>query len=120
MENNNEALREMNRITADACAGKMTEEQCRAALENFKDKYGDGLIIKNRLGDIKNQPASEEKLRKLRLIQAQGGTSEETFVEMAKTGRALRKRKIAQIITAIGIAVAVVVLVISLLSALKK
>lgn len=117
MNNIDEALREIDRITNDACDGKLTEIECKKRLDDFKATYGDDLIYGNSLGSIKDEPASKEKLRKLRTIQAQGGTSEETFLEMARTGRKLRKKKIISMIAVIA---TVVVVIAALVSALKN
>lgn len=119
MKNIDEALVEMNRITNDACDGKLTETECKKRLDSFRKKYGDDLIYENSLGNVKNEPASKEKLRKLRSIQAQGGTSEETFIEMARTGRKLRQKKITCMIATIAAIVAVIALIVALVSALK-
>lgn len=120
MNNIDEALKEIDRITNDACDGKLTEVECKKRLDDFKAKYGDDLIYGNSLGSIKDEPASKEKLSKLRTIQAQGGTSEETFIEMARTGRKLRQKKIASMIAAVAAAVAVIAVIGALVSALKS
>ena len=120
MKNIDEALEEMNRITNDACDGKLTETECKKRLDNFRKKYGDDLIYENSLGNIKNEPASKEKLRKLRSIQAQGGTSEETFLEMVRTGRKLRQKKIICMVAAIAAIVAIIAVIVAFISALKS
>ena len=120
MKNNDEALEAMNRITEDACNGKLTEVECKRQFDAFREKYGDDLIYENTLGNLKNEPASKEKLRKLRSIQAQGGTSEETFLEMARTGRKLRQKKIACLVAAIAGIAAVIAVIAAVVAALKN
>lgn len=120
MENIDEALKEINFIINDACDGKLTETVCQKRLDEFKAKYGDGLIRGKPLGVIKDEPASREKLRKLRIMRAQGETSEETLLEMARTGRKLRQRKFIRMIATITAVVAVVAIVVAVVSALKK
>ena len=119
MKSIDDALKEIDRITNDACSGKLSEAECKKRLDDFKATYGDDLIYGNSLGSIKSEPASKEKLRKLRIIQAQGGTSEETFIEMARTGRKLRQKKITCMIATIAAIVAVIALIVALVSALK-
>lgn len=119
MKNIDVALEEMNRITNDACDGKLTETECKQRLDSFRKKYGDDLFYENSLGDVKNEPASKEKLRKLRGIQAQCGTSEETFLEMARTGRKLRQKKIIYMVTVIAAVAAAVAIIITFMSASK-
>lgn len=116
MRNIDEGLEELKRFTDEACAGALTEERCRARFAEFKKQYGD-LVYEYNLGAIKNEPASKEKLLKLRSIQAQGGTSEDVFLEMARTGRKLRKKKtvgIVAVITSIVAVVAIIALIVSL------
>ena len=119
MENIDNALREIELIVNDACDGKLTEAVCRERLAAFKAKYGDSLIHGSPLGEIKHKPASKEKLRRLQIKRAQGCTSEEIFVEMARTGRKLRQRKITCMIATIAAIVAVIALIAALVSALK-
>lgn len=119
MKNIDEALKEMNRITNDACDGKLTETECKKRLDSFRKKYGDDIFYENSLGDVKNEPASKEKLRKLRGIQAQAGTSEETFLEMARTGRKLRQKKIIYTVAAIAAIAAAVAIIITIVSGSK-
>lgn len=116
MKNIVEAIDELNAIKTDACAGKLTENGCKKKLELFINKYGDDLLMTNRLGEIKTQPASEEKLETLKNIWAEGGTSEETFLEMARTGRALRKRKITRIVASIAAIAAAIIAIIGIVS----
>lgn len=120
MENIDNALKELNLIIDDACDGKLTETVCKKRLDEFRAKYGNKLIHGKPLGNIKKEPASEDKLQKLRIIRAQGGTSEETLLEMARTGRKLRQRKISRMIATITAVVAVVAIVVAVVSALKK
>lgn len=120
MKNIDEALNEMNAIADDACDGKLTEAECKKRLDAVRKTYGDDLFLNNSIGELKNEPASKEKIRELRIIQAQGGTSEETFLEMARTGRQLRKRKLTQMLAVITAIVAAAALIISLISALKN
>ena len=119
MKNIDEALEAMSRITEAACSGKLTEAECKEQLDAFRKKYGDDLIYENSLGDLKNEPASKEKLYKLRNIQAQGGTSEETFLEIARTGRKLRQRAMACLAGAIAAAAAVIAVIAALVSAFR-
>lgn len=120
MKNIEEALEVMNRITEDACNGKLSEAECKKRFDAFRAKYGDDLIYENSLGNLKNEPASKEKLRKLRNIQAQGGTSEETFLEMARTGRKLRQKKITYVVATVAAVVAVIAVVTAVVSILKN
>lgn len=120
MENIDEALKELDQIIDDACDGKLTEAMCSQRLDAFKAKYGDKLIHGKPLGDIQNEPASKEKLQKLRILRAQGGTSEETFLEMARTGRKLRQKKIACLVAAIAGIAAVIAVIAAIVSVLKN
>lgn len=120
MKNIDEALEEMDRITEDACSGRLTEAACQKRLDAFREKYGDNLIYENTLGSVKDEPATKEKLRKLRSIQARGGTSEETFLEMARTGRKLWQKKIACLVAAIAGIAAVIAVIVAVVSALKN
>ncbi len=118
MRNIDEGLEELKRFTDEACAGALTEERCRARFAEFKRQYGD-LVYEYKLGSIKNEPASKDKLLKLRSIQAQGGTSEEVFLEMARTGRKLRKKKTVGIVAVIA-AIAAVVAIVALIVTISK
>lgn len=120
MEIFDSAMDELDHIVKDACDGKLTEATCQKRLEEFKAKFGDSWIQGSPLGDIKNEPASKEKLRNLQRKRAQGRTSEEIFVEMARTGRKLRQKKIICMVAAIAAIVAIIVVIIALISALKS
>jgi hypothetical protein len=117
--NIDEALQELNRLREDACSGKLTEIECKMRFSEFRKKYGDDLIYKCDVSDFKNEPASKEKLRKLCEIQLQGGTSEEVFLEIAKTGRKLRKKKTVGIIAVIA-AIAAVAAIVALIVTISK
>ena len=110
---------ELKHIEKDACAGKLTETKCQNRLNLFKKEYADGILVANELGDIKNQPASKKKLNDLKYIGAAGSTSEELFLEMARTGRALRKRKLVGTVASIAAIVAVIAAIISIISFFK-
>jgi len=120
MKDTTEALNEIQNITDEACAGKLTEEQCKQRFAAFIEKFGDDLILPNTIGDLKNEPASKEKLEKLLSIQERGGTSEETFIEIARTGRTLRKRKIIKEVAIIAAIAAIIGVIIAIISLLKN
>ena len=119
MENIDNALREIELIVNDACDGKLTEAVCRERLAAFKAKYGDSVIHGSPLGDIKHEPASKAKLRRLQIKRAQGCTSEEMFLEMARTGRKLQQKKTTRMIATVAAIIAAIALVAALVSALK-
>ncbi len=120
MINIDEALLELNRLREDACNGKLTEIECRTRFSEFQRKYGDELIYKSDLSEIKAEPASKEKLRRLCEIQLQGGTSEEVFLEMARTSRKLRKKKTVGIVAVIATIAAVVAIVAFIVTLSRK
>lgn len=116
MENIDRALAELDRITSSACSGALTETMCRKELDAFRSTYGDTLFHGRPLGDdIRRMPAGTEKLRELKIIRAQGGTPEELFLEMARTGRALRRKRLAGIIAVFAAIAAVVALIVALI-----
>ncbi len=120
MKSIDEALIELESLTNDACNGMLTDTECRKRFAEFRHKYGDDLIYGSELGALKDEPATKDKLRKLRSLQAQGSTSEETFLEMARTGRALRRKKLAGIIIGIVAFAAVIAAIVSIISIFRK
>jgi hypothetical protein len=93
-------------IQDEARAGKLTEAKCKERFAAYVKEYGDDMIVPNKIGELKNQPASDEKMKKLLYTIERGGTSEETFVELAKTARELRNKKIAKTTAKVAVPVA--------------
>lgn len=120
MENIDDALRELNLIVRNACSGQLTEEACKKRLDDFRAKYGENLLHGKKPGDVQNEGASEDKLQKLKLLRAESGTSEETVLEMARTGRKLRQKKRNRVIAAIVAIVAIIAFVIAVVSVSKS